>query len=90
MCVQDQLVKIWKINGVSNNSFELIHTLRGHTTAVTCVDWVSLPNNQILLASCADDKTVRFWNLEEEVPAAGKGKHTKGKSSNRQKPKIRK
>ena len=31
-----------------------------------------------------------FWNLEEEVPAAGRGKHTKGKSTNRQKPKIRK
>jgi len=43
---------------------EKLHTLGGHTTAVTSVDWKILQNqdNTSILATCADDRTVRIYN----------------------------
>ena len=37
-----------------------IKTLTGHTTAVTSIDWKEMANGQLLLATCADDRTVHL------------------------------
>lgn len=37
-----------------------IDTLTGHTTAVTSIDWKEMVNGQLLLATCADDRTVHI------------------------------
>ena len=43
-------------------SGENVTTLTGHTTAVTAVDWEILSNGQCIIATCADDRTVRVTN----------------------------
>ena len=42
----------------SCSSGQKIETLTGHTTAVTSVDWKEMSNGQLILATCADDRTV--------------------------------
>lgn len=39
-----------------------LQTLHGHTTAVTSVDWKILQHDNNVLATCADDRTVRIYN----------------------------
>ncbi|XP_020912194.1 uncharacterized protein LOC110249955 [Exaiptasia diaphana] len=54
---EDQTTCIWnQTNG------EKLHTLHGHTTAVTSVDWKILENGSNVLATCADDRTVRIYD----------------------------
>ena len=36
--------------------------LQGHTTAVTAVDWQMMSSGMNLLATCADDRTVRLYD----------------------------
>jgi len=56
-CSEDQTTIIW------NKSInQKIHVLKGHTTAVTCIDWQQTTKYGTLLATCADDQTVRIWN----------------------------
>jgi len=62
---EDQTVKIWKVETHTMEP-KLVVTLRGHTTAVTCVDWVHKKDSkETILASCADDQTVRIWNTTD-------------------------
>ena len=42
-----------------NASFVRLAVLKGHTMAVTSVDW-SIVNGQSLLASCSDDQVSKF------------------------------
>jgi len=47
---------------------ELLHQLRGHTTAVTCVDWKYMQINNLkkeILATCADDRRVMIWDASK-------------------------
>ena len=53
---EDQTVRIWDIE----NGCKLNHILKGHTAAVTAVDWALL-NSAELLASCSDDNAVMIW-----------------------------
>ena len=39
-----------------------VETIKGHTTAVTSIDWKILSGGDCILASCADDRTVRIHN----------------------------
>ncbi|EGC37763.1 hypothetical protein DICPUDRAFT_97144 [Dictyostelium purpureum] len=65
-CSEDQTTIIW--NRVTG---EKVKTLTGHTTAVTCVDWQAIvKHNDVgnafnILATCADDQTVRIWNTDD-------------------------
>jgi WD40 repeat protein len=52
---EDQTTMIWNLYG------EHVATLTGHTTAVTSVDWQITQLGEIL-ATCADDKTVRIYD----------------------------
>jgi WD40 repeat protein len=52
---EDQTTCIWKVGDEQN----LIATLRGHTTAVTAVQW-----KYERIYTCADDRTVRVYNTE--------------------------
>jgi WD40 repeat protein len=52
---EDQTTCLWSINGEQT----LLATLRGHTTAVTAVQW---KNERIY--TCADDRTVRIYRDE--------------------------
>ena len=57
---EDQTTVIWSLQG------EKIHTFVGHATAVTSVDWQYSPMiNKELLITCADDKKVIVWVLNE-------------------------
>ena len=40
----------------------MIKTLSGHATAVTDVGWKTLPCGKTILATCADDQTVRVYD----------------------------
>jgi len=51
---EDQTTIIWNLYG------EQVAVLRGHTTAVTSVSWQNTIIGEIV-ATCADDKTVRIW-----------------------------
>ncbi|XP_001625976.2 uncharacterized protein LOC5505112 [Nematostella vectensis] len=51
---EDQTTCIWSVL-----TGEKLHTLRGHTTAVTSVDWKQMCDGPTILATCADDRTVR-------------------------------
>lgn len=44
-----------------------IKTLKGHTDAIESVQWN--PTGE-LIASGSSDKTVRIWNLENDLPIA--------------------
>lgn len=46
----------------SSETGQILHVLSGHTTAVTSVDWKLLSNNNNILATCADDQTVRIYD----------------------------
>ena len=59
-CSEDQTTSIWTPNG------QLVTTLLGHSSAVTCLDWVFLPQQDMeLLITCADDQKVIVWLLNE-------------------------
>jgi len=55
---EDQTTCIWDIH-----TGQKLHTLNGHTSAVTCVDWKQTSVGEIL-STCADDRTVRVWNTQ--------------------------
>ena len=46
-------------------------TLQGHTSAVTAVAAVPLPDGRVLLASGSFDETVRLWDPATGTPAGG-------------------
>lgn len=52
---EDYTAKVWTQKG------EEVTTLRGHTAAVTSVDWKDTSLGSIL-GTCADDKSVRIYN----------------------------
>lgn len=52
---EDQTTCIWK----TGQSQQLVATLRGHTTAVTAVQW-----KHERIYTCADDRTVRVYNSQ--------------------------
>lgn len=56
-CSEDQTVRIWKAE-----SWVGVATLKGHTLAVTSVDWSDV-NGRSLLASCSDDRTIRLYQF---------------------------
>jgi WD40 repeat protein len=58
-CSEDQTTKIWNSDGF------LIKELKGHSTAVTSVDWGLSPIGEVLI-TCADDKKVMVWNAPDE------------------------
>eukprot|EP01132_Coremiostelium_polycephalum_P001336 gene1336-1684_t len=60
---EDQTTAIWRING-GGSTLTKDRVLTGHTTAVTCVDWMVAKSMGTILATCADDQTVRIWNTD--------------------------
>eukprot|EP01080_Neovahlkampfia_damariscottae_P002843 gene2843-4249_t len=56
---EDQSTKIWNLEG------KLMKELKGHTTAVTSVDWGISPIGEVLV-TCADDKKVMVWSIHEQ------------------------
>lgn len=36
-----------------------LHTITGHTTAVTSIDWKIMSSGEHIIATCADDRTVQ-------------------------------
>jgi WD40 repeat protein len=48
-------------------SVQLAHTLRGHTSDVNTVIFSPIHSAAPLLASCASDKTIRLWNLNDQT-----------------------
>jgi WD40 repeat protein len=54
---EDQTCSIWNLYG------EKMHSLTGHTTAVTAVEWRTLPSLGEILITCADDRKVMVWRL---------------------------
>jgi WD40 repeat protein len=59
-CSEDQTTCIWNMYG------EKMHMLTGHTTAVTSVEWRSVPKIGELMVTCADDRTVMLWKLNTQ------------------------
>jgi len=55
---EDQTICVW------NRDKEKLATLTGHTTAVTSIDWKNTIIGPVL-ASCADDRTIRIWKENE-------------------------
>ena len=49
-CSEDQTVRVWEAG-----SWVAVTTLKGHSLAVTSVDWKSI-SGQSLLVSCSDDR----------------------------------
>jgi WD40 repeat protein len=54
---EDQTTKVWNLYG------EHLATLTGHTAAVTSVDWQHTAIGEVL-ATCADDQSVRLYNAQ--------------------------
>ncbi|GAM21400.1 hypothetical protein SAMD00019534_045750 [Acytostelium subglobosum LB1] len=55
-CSEDQTTVLWR-----RSDGERLHTLRGHSMAVTCVDW-----RRNTIATCADDQTIRLWSSKND------------------------
>jgi len=55
---EDQTTCIWDVH--TGNK---LHTLIGHTSAVTSIDWKQTCMSEILV-TCADDRTVRIWSTD--------------------------
>eukprot|EP00743_Colponemidia_sp_Colp-15_P007301 GILK01007884.1.p1 GENE.GILK01007884.1~~GILK01007884.1.p1 ORF type:complete len:681 (+),score=55.24 GILK01007884.1:63-2105(+) len=53
---EDQRAFVWRLLDMDK-----VAVLEGHTTAVTCVDW-QITSRGELLATCADDQTIRLYN----------------------------
>ena len=56
-CSDDKTIKIWN----SNNPYNLIKTLNGHTKWVNSI--IQLKDKDILISGSDDDNTLRKWNL---------------------------
>jgi len=54
---EDQTCSIWNLYG------EKMHSLTGHTTAVTAVEWRKIPSLGEVLITIADDRNVMVWRL---------------------------
>jgi WD40 repeat protein len=62
---EDQTTKIWTVfGGKEGLEMKEERTLRGHTAAVTAVDWKATPLCSIL-ATCADDQKVMLWRSND-------------------------
>jgi len=59
-CSEDQTTRVWNCD-----SGALLHTLRGHTTAVTTVDWRHTALGELLVTG-ADDQTLMVWRCDRE------------------------
>ena len=53
----DKTIKLFE---VSNNNFNLIHTLSGHKKGITDISFSPYAK---ILASCGTDKVIKIWNL---------------------------
>ena len=59
---EDQSTKIWDARALTEAAPRHMHTLRGHSLAVTCVDWTRVDGAEdALFASCSDDRTLMLW-----------------------------
>lgn len=54
---EDQTSKVWDLSG------NLLAELKGHSTAVTGVDWNHTEIGEIIV-TCADDKKLMVWNVD--------------------------
>ncbi|KAF9579097.1 hypothetical protein BGW38_004796, partial [Lunasporangiospora selenospora] len=59
---EDSKIYIW-----NRENGRLIHTLEGHTQAVTCVAWH--PTSPTVFASASDDHTIRIWDTRANFEA---------------------
>ena len=50
----------------------MLHTVSGHSGAVTSVCWVPRPNSPTLIASASHDSTARLWSFSEDEDQAPK------------------
>ena len=66
-CSEDQTTRIFDLYGTQ------LHSLTGHTTAVTSVEWKYIKGIGELIVTCADDRTVMVWRLNTQY--ADKDKH---------------
>ena len=60
-CSEDQACKIWEMG--QTKPTELV-ILKGHTKAVTCVDWQETAIG-FTLATCSDDRSIRIYEWKE-------------------------
>jgi len=56
---EDQTVKVFKFDSKSVK-LERVQTLKGHTLAVTSIDW-----QKDTLITCSDDKSIRIYHFNE-------------------------
>nr|CAG4711275.1 unnamed protein product [Naegleria fowleri] len=66
-CSEDQTTRIFDLLG------NQIHSLTGHTTAVTSVEWKYIKGIGEVICTCADDRSVMIWRLNTQY--ADKDKH---------------
>lgn len=64
-CSEDQTCRVWKISNGCNPV--LIKELKGHTLAVTSIDWKRMADGLEYFVSCSDDKTIRVYDANTEA-----------------------
>ena len=66
-CSEDQTARIWHVVDADRQHCTPIleHVLRGHTLAVTAVDWQRREDGTELLVTCSDDRTVRLYHVAD-------------------------
>lgn len=57
---EDQTCRVWSLKTSCNPA--MIKELKGHTHAVTSVDWKRLRDGREYMVSCSDDKTIRVYD----------------------------
>jgi WD40 repeat protein len=61
---EDQTCRVWEIQYGFNP--RLITVLKGHTLAVTSVDWKRMADGKEYMLSCSDDDTVRVYDPKDD------------------------
>ena len=56
-------INIYLFDNVTNKSFDIIKTLKGHTDLVKDIKLIK--NSQNLLVSLSNDKNIRLWNISQ-------------------------
>jgi len=68
-CSEDQTTRIFDLYGTQ------IHSLTGHTTAVTSVEWKYIKGIGEVITTCADDRSVMIWRLNTQYTDKDKHYH---------------